>query len=119
MMNGESGVKSSKKALELCKEKAFAKIHAFAVGNDMNKLNGKGKDEDHGVIKCESLENNWKVMEEIMDNDPRDCRISLELMKHFIDNKDNAKAIAVANKHIEFRGRSKEVRELLSSLLSN
>ena len=108
----------SKKAFDSNKKKIYSQIYAYELlmrGNNKSaeKVLKNGLENDKKNAKIEGKQS---VLEKIAAHDPRNAKATLDLMKYCIKRKETEKAIQAADRHIEFRGRSLEVRELLQSL---
>lgn len=124
MCNGKSAVKSAKKAYVLSKDPIFCKVYAQALFQDNHKAEAKNilidLSKSEKIVKKhleESSENDYSYMEELQFRDPRNAKLALGLMKYYIETKKVDKAIQIGNRHIEFRGRSVEVRDLLEKII--
>jgi hypothetical protein len=123
MLNGKSGLESATKACNLRKDTLYQKVYLYALQFDKE---NKAADEWMKIKKEENEEisqfflqhfsKDVESLEKNFENDPRNCSLAEELMKFYIQEASPSKAITIANRHIEYRGRSLEVRKMLTSL---
>ena len=123
-MNGKSGVKSAKKAYELSKDKIICMIYTYALVNDKNIKEAKkvllkvGADSlKLKQFYYENIKNDTKTLIEMQHCDPRNCKLTLDLMNYYLKNNQIMEAIKIGQRHEEYRGQSTEVREILSKLI--
>lgn len=124
MMNGESGVKSAKKAFDLEKNEICFSTMLVAMVQDknfrdaLNCLDGfeindlKMKD-----FCCLNVFNDWEHLKDINRRDPRNEEVALKLIKHLSSINEKSQAIQIAERHIEYHGSSTQIRTLLQSLI--
>jgi predicted Zn-dependent protease len=123
MLDGQSAVKSARKAYELSKETIYCRIFAHALVMDNKKTEAKSilkpliqKDPKLKIYYYTHIRKTHKLLAELQYKDPRNCELAEDLMQYYIDHQDIDNAIQTANRHIEFRGSSMIVRELLSKI---
>ena len=126
MYNGRSALKSAKKAYMLSKSAIYCKIYGQALARDNHKLEAASifneiSDKDKKVHKYlyDHVQRDVHSLEQLQFCDPRNPKLTVDLMKVYIEKGEISEAVQVGNRHIEFRGASVEVRELLSKITNS
>ena len=124
MMNGESGVKSAKKAFDLEKSEISFSTMLVAMTRDKHLRAAQDclgsfeiQDLKMKDFCCLKILNDWEQLKDINRRDPRNEEVAVRLIGHLSSIGDKSRAIQVAERHIEYHGRSAEVRVLLQSLI--